>query len=161
MDQSGDLGTSVTWAPQVVHETLAQSGFRRVAAFGPRVTGRLTGLAADLPGARIAYPAVEVYAALAAGRGRRGHPHRRCHYRDRGQPCGLRNRGVQHRRPGVRADRARSGAAAGDPACRRAAYAPHGMPVLLPGRSEPVGDPEHIRLIARAGHGEAVVTGQG
>jgi arabinofuranan 3-O-arabinosyltransferase len=55
--------------PQVVHETLAQSGFRRVAAFGPRVTGRLTGQAAELPGARAEYPAVEVYAGAGADAG--------------------------------------------------------------------------------------------
>ncbi|HEX5288540.1 MAG TPA: alpha-(1-_3)-arabinofuranosyltransferase family protein, partial [Streptosporangiaceae bacterium] len=60
--------------PQVVHATLAQSGFRRVAAFGPRITVTPPGAAAAvsaavlarLPGAAAAYPAVEVYAA--AGR---------------------------------------------------------------------------------------------
>jgi arabinofuranan 3-O-arabinosyltransferase len=61
-------------APQVVHATLAQSGFRRVAAFGPRIPVTPPGAAAALdaavlarlPGAAAAYPAVEVYAA--AGR---------------------------------------------------------------------------------------------
>jgi arabinofuranan 3-O-arabinosyltransferase len=59
--------------PQVVHETLAQSGFRRVAAFGPRVAGGQSGsaaaAAAQLPGTRPAYPAVEVYAARDAAGG--------------------------------------------------------------------------------------------
>jgi len=58
-------------APQAVHATLAQSGFRRVAAFGPRIPVTPAGAAAAvsaavlarLSGAAAAYPAVEVYAA--------------------------------------------------------------------------------------------------
>jgi len=60
-----DLSPAMTGytPPQAVHATLAQSGFRRVAAFGPRVAGTLGGAAAELPGAAAVYPAVEVYAA--------------------------------------------------------------------------------------------------
>ena len=54
--------------PPVVHETLALSGFRRVAAFGPRVTGAQTDPRAPPPIQNLepAYPSVEVYAPAGA-----------------------------------------------------------------------------------------------
>jgi arabinofuranan 3-O-arabinosyltransferase len=54
--------------PPVVHETLKLSGFRRVAAFGPRVTAAQTDPQAPPPVQRVqpAYPAVEVYAPVNA-----------------------------------------------------------------------------------------------
>jgi arabinofuranan 3-O-arabinosyltransferase len=54
-------------SPRAVHQTLAQSGFRRVAAFGPRIGGGpATSVVSELPGARLSYPAVEVYAPAGA-----------------------------------------------------------------------------------------------
>jgi arabinofuranan 3-O-arabinosyltransferase len=55
--------------PPVVHETLALSGFRRVAAFGPPVTGAQTDPGAPPPVQHVlpTYPAVEVYAPVSAG----------------------------------------------------------------------------------------------
>jgi arabinofuranan 3-O-arabinosyltransferase len=55
-------------SPQVVHQSLASSGLRRVAAFGPVVTSAQT--IAGASGIRYAlpsYPAVEVFAAGSAG----------------------------------------------------------------------------------------------
>ncbi len=54
--------------PPVVHETLELSGFRRVAAFGPRVTGAQTDPRAPPPIQNLqpAYPSVEVYAPVNA-----------------------------------------------------------------------------------------------
>ena len=54
--------------PPVVHETLELSGFRRVAAFGPRVTGAQTDPRAPPPIQNLepAYPSVEVYAPAGA-----------------------------------------------------------------------------------------------
>jgi arabinofuranan 3-O-arabinosyltransferase len=51
--------------PQVVNETLAKSGFRRVAAFGPRVAAAPTypALSGAEPGFALSYPAVEVFEA--------------------------------------------------------------------------------------------------
>lgn len=51
--------------PQLVHLTLASSGFRRVAAFGPLITGRQTdpGASPQIQALAPAYPAIEVYAA--------------------------------------------------------------------------------------------------
>ena len=52
--------------PEPIHATLASSGFRRVAAFGPLVTGRQTDpSAAAIAAALPSYPAVEVYQAAA------------------------------------------------------------------------------------------------
>jgi uncharacterized protein YbaR (Trm112 family) len=48
-----------------------------------------------------------------------------------------------------------------NPRLRRRYPIANGIPVLLPGRSEPVADLEHIRLVARADDGEAVVTCRG
>jgi arabinofuranan 3-O-arabinosyltransferase len=55
-------------APPVVHETLGLSGFRRVAAFGPRVTGAQTEPRAPPPVQNLqpAYRSVEVYAPAGA-----------------------------------------------------------------------------------------------
>ena len=52
-------------APQVVNETLALSGFRRVAAFGPPVAASLEypNVAGQTPGFAPAYPAVEIFTA--------------------------------------------------------------------------------------------------
>ncbi len=52
-------------SPQVVNETLAQSGFRRVAAFGPSVTAsaQYPAVAGLAPGYATSYPAVEIFAA--------------------------------------------------------------------------------------------------
>lgn len=54
--------------PPVVHETLELSGFRRVAAFGPGVTGTQTapGAPAAVQHLQPNYPAVEVYAPVSA-----------------------------------------------------------------------------------------------
>ncbi len=54
--------------PSLVHETLQLSGFRRVAAFGPRVTGAQTDPGGPPPVQHVlpAYPAVEVYAPASA-----------------------------------------------------------------------------------------------
>lgn len=51
--------------PQVVHDTLALSGFRRVAAFGPLVAGPPASPQAPWPpaGSQPSYPAAEVYQA--------------------------------------------------------------------------------------------------
>jgi arabinofuranan 3-O-arabinosyltransferase len=51
--------------PQVVNETLAQSGFRRVAAFGPPVaaTAAYPNLTGTTPGLSLSYPSVEVFEA--------------------------------------------------------------------------------------------------
>jgi arabinofuranan 3-O-arabinosyltransferase len=56
-------------SPQTVHETLALSGFRRVAAFGPLITGKQTDPQAPQAVQNVtpAYPAVEVYAARDSG----------------------------------------------------------------------------------------------
>jgi arabinofuranan 3-O-arabinosyltransferase len=56
--------------PQIVHETLALSGFRRVAAFGPLLTGRQTDPQAPraVQNVQPAYPAVEVFAPAGSGR---------------------------------------------------------------------------------------------
>ena len=54
--------------PQAVHQTLLTSGFRRVAAFGPLITGaQLDPGAPQIQYALPSYPAVEVYAAVSAG----------------------------------------------------------------------------------------------
>jgi arabinofuranan 3-O-arabinosyltransferase len=54
--------------PQVVHQTLLSSGFRRVAAFGPVITGAQTHAGAQqIRYALPSYPAVEVFAAGPAG----------------------------------------------------------------------------------------------
>ncbi len=51
-------------SPQAVHQALASSGFRRVAAFGPLVTGRQTAPGSpELQYAIPSYPAVEVWQA--------------------------------------------------------------------------------------------------
>jgi arabinofuranan 3-O-arabinosyltransferase len=52
-------------APQVVNETLALSGFRRVAAFGPPVAASLEypNVAGQTPGFAPTYPAVEIFTA--------------------------------------------------------------------------------------------------
>ena len=51
--------------PQVVHRTLAESGFHQVAAFGPRVTGTAIYPGTPLPTQALltSYPSVEVYQA--------------------------------------------------------------------------------------------------
>ncbi len=51
--------------PQVVNETLAQSGFRRVASFGPPVAASAgyPNLVGKAPGFAPSYPAVEIFAA--------------------------------------------------------------------------------------------------
>ncbi len=56
-------------SPQIVHETLALSGFRRVAAFGPLITGKQTDPQAPqaVQNVQPAYPAVEVYAPAGSG----------------------------------------------------------------------------------------------
>src|SRR5712691_4408916 len=56
-------------SPQIVHATLCLSGFRRVASFGPRVTGFQTDLAApaEVQAYLPSYPAVEVFQAARAG----------------------------------------------------------------------------------------------
>jgi arabinofuranan 3-O-arabinosyltransferase len=56
-------------SPQIVHETLALSGFRRVAAFGPLITGKQTDPQAPqaVQNVQPAYPAAEVYAAADSG----------------------------------------------------------------------------------------------
>jgi arabinofuranan 3-O-arabinosyltransferase len=56
-------------SPQLVHETLALSGFRRVAAFGPLITGKQTDPQAPAAVQNVTpgYPAVEVYAAKDSG----------------------------------------------------------------------------------------------
>jgi arabinofuranan 3-O-arabinosyltransferase len=53
--------------PQVVHQTLRLSGFHRVAAFGPLVTGAQTdpGAAPAVQSVQPAYPSAEVYTAAA------------------------------------------------------------------------------------------------
>jgi arabinofuranan 3-O-arabinosyltransferase len=59
-------------SPQVVNETLALSGFERVASFGPRILSSPSYLqaASPAPGPAPSYPAVEVFqAANPAGRG--------------------------------------------------------------------------------------------
>ena len=62
-----DIATSISGytPPQVVNETLAQSGFRRVAGFGPAVAAAPTypALAGAEPGFALSYPAVEVFEA--------------------------------------------------------------------------------------------------
>lgn len=62
-----DTATDVSGytAPQVVNETMAQSGFRRVAAFGPRVpaAGQYPSLVGVVPGFALSYPAVEIFEA--------------------------------------------------------------------------------------------------
>ncbi|PZS37647.1 MAG: DUF3367 domain-containing protein [Pseudonocardiales bacterium] len=60
--------------PPVAHETLELSGFRRVAAFGPRVTGAQTDPQALPPIQNVqpTYPAVEVYAPVSANRQQTG-----------------------------------------------------------------------------------------
>jgi len=51
--------------PQIVHRTLALSGFRRVTAFGPLITGAQTDPLAppQVQGLLLRYPAVEIYQA--------------------------------------------------------------------------------------------------
>jgi arabinofuranan 3-O-arabinosyltransferase len=53
-------------APQVVNETLALSGFRRVAAFGPPVVASLEypDVTGQTPGFARTYPAVEIFTAI-------------------------------------------------------------------------------------------------
>jgi arabinofuranan 3-O-arabinosyltransferase len=62
-----DTATDVSGytAPQVVNETMAQSGFRRVAAFGPEVpaAGQYPSLVGVVPGFALSYPAVEIFEA--------------------------------------------------------------------------------------------------
>ena len=54
-------------SPQVVHEVLAQSGFRRVAAFGPPINSiRYNPAAQQISYALPSYPAVEVFEARSA-----------------------------------------------------------------------------------------------
>jgi arabinofuranan 3-O-arabinosyltransferase len=55
-------------SPQVVHASLRLSRFRRVASFGPRVTGSQTDLAApaEVQAYLPSYPAVEVFQAATA-----------------------------------------------------------------------------------------------
>ncbi len=54
-------------APQTVHQALASSGFVRVAAFGPLITGKQTDPGApQIQYALPSYPAVEVFAASSA-----------------------------------------------------------------------------------------------
>ncbi|MGO8959891.1 MAG: alpha-(1-_3)-arabinofuranosyltransferase family protein [Streptosporangiaceae bacterium] len=62
-DASPSLGGYTS--PQVVNETLAQSGFRRVAAFGPGVaaSGEYPAVAGLAPGFATSYPAVEIFEA--------------------------------------------------------------------------------------------------
>jgi len=52
-------------APQVVNETLAMSGFHRVAAFGPRVHAApgYPNLPGQAPGFALTYPAIEIFTA--------------------------------------------------------------------------------------------------
>ncbi len=53
--------------PQVVNETLAQSGFRRVASFGPPVASPIyPDVVGEAPGFAPSYPAVEIFAADSA-----------------------------------------------------------------------------------------------
>ncbi len=60
----GELGYT---DPQVVHQALASSGFRRVAAFGPLITGGQTNPASpQIQYALPSYPAVEVWQASPA-----------------------------------------------------------------------------------------------
>jgi arabinofuranan 3-O-arabinosyltransferase len=51
-------------APQILNESLAQSGYQRVAAFGPSVTGSPSypNLAGQAPGYALSYPTVEIFA---------------------------------------------------------------------------------------------------
>jgi len=58
-------------SPAIVHQTLALSGFTRVAAFGPLITGAQTapGAAPQVQAALPAYPAVEIFAAATTGSG--------------------------------------------------------------------------------------------
>ena len=51
--------------PQIVNETLAQSGFHRVAYFGPQIgaTPGYPNVAGEAPGFALSYPSVEIFAA--------------------------------------------------------------------------------------------------
>ena len=53
-------------SPQIVNETLALSGFERVASFGPRILSSLSYPQAQTPapGQAPSYPAVEVFQAV-------------------------------------------------------------------------------------------------
>jgi arabinofuranan 3-O-arabinosyltransferase len=52
-------------SPQVVNETLVQSGFRRVAAFGPQIAAApgYPNIVGQAPGFALSYPAIEIFAA--------------------------------------------------------------------------------------------------
>ncbi len=103
-------------APQILNESLAQSGYHRVAAFGPGVPGSPSypNLAGQAPGYALSYPTVEIFAPDRPGRVGWPPRHRPAGREDRagrrgpGRPAPALRRGPagrqpadRHRRPGA------------------------------------------------------------